>query len=121
MFRDDTTPTPRTKLYVIRGGRHGFKATDQGEKTMNAYKFAEYRGNSTVASGVTLLVSMWFLLAAGAILSDPAPAYSQRALAAAAPTVQAAEAPAIAVPAALAIAPEARLTITVEASRSATL
>jgi hypothetical protein len=118
MFRDDTTPTPRTKVYVIRGGRHGLKATDQGEKTMNAYKFAEYRGNSTVASGVTLLVSMWFLVAAGAILSDPAAADTPRA---ATPTVQAAEAPAVAVPAALAIAPEARLTITVEARRSATL
>jgi hypothetical protein len=83
---------------------------------MNTYKFAEYPSNSSVASGVTMLVSVWFLVAAGAILSDPPSIYTQRALAheTAAPAGYAeAAAPA-------AISPEAHLTITVEAKRSAT-
>ena len=90
---------------------------------MKEYKFAEYPSNSSVSSGVTLAVAMWFLVAAGAILADPVSPYTQRALAEAnQPTAYAQEAAAPAVvPASLAIAPEARFTITVEASRSATL
>ena len=45
---------------------------------MNAYRFAAYPSNSAVASGVTFLVSAWFLVAAGAILGDPASPYTQR-------------------------------------------
>jgi hypothetical protein len=85
---------------------------------MNTYKFAEYPSNSSVASGVTMLVSVWFLVAAGAILSDPPSVYTQRALAhettAPASYADAAAAPAVA------ISPDAHLTITVEAKRSAT-
>ena len=35
------------------------------------YRFAAYPTHSSVAAGVTVLVSVWFLVAAGAILSDP--------------------------------------------------
>jgi len=45
---------------------------------MNAYRFAAYPSNSLVAAGVTFAVSVWFLVAAGAILSDPASPYTQR-------------------------------------------
>ena len=45
---------------------------------MNEYRFAAYPSNSSIAAGVTLLVSTWFLVAAGAILSDPTSPYTQR-------------------------------------------
>jgi len=45
---------------------------------MNAYRFADYPSNSVVAAGVTVLVSAWFLVAAGAILTDPPSPYTQR-------------------------------------------
>lgn len=45
---------------------------------MNAFKFAAYPSNDLVAAGVTVLVSAWFLVAAGAILNDPASPYTQR-------------------------------------------
>lgn len=45
---------------------------------MNNYKFAEYPSHSSVAAGVTVLVSVWFLVAAGAILSDPSSPYTTR-------------------------------------------
>jgi hypothetical protein len=44
---------------------------------MNAYRFADYPSNSVVAAGVTVLVSAWFLVAAGAILTDPPSPYTQ--------------------------------------------
>jgi hypothetical protein len=92
---------------------------------MNTYKFAEYPSNSSVASGVTMLVSVWFLVAAGAILSDAPSVYTQRhaeVQAKVTPQTQYAEVatPAALIPAAL-IAPEAHLTITVEARRSVNL
>lgn len=37
---------------------------------MPAYKFAQLPSNSSVVAAVTLLVSAWFLLAAGALLTD---------------------------------------------------
>ena len=74
---------------------------------MNEYRFADYPSNSAVASGVTLLVSAWFLVAAGAIIADPVSPYTQR------PVAQAA-APA---PAVMAAAPAAYFTIKVEAKR----
>jgi hypothetical protein len=86
---------------------------------MNAYEFAE----SSVATGVTLLVSAWFLVAAGAILTDPVSPYTQR------PVAQAvAQSPAASIvvaekqsaPRLLAVssaAPDARFTITVQAKR----
>ena len=75
---------------------------------MNVYKFAE----SSVASGVTLLVSAWFLVAAGAILADPESAYTR-------PVTQALNTDSIVVaetPAAAVVAGE---TIVVEAKRLA--
>ena len=79
---------------------------------MNDYKFTQYPSNSSVASGITMLVSVWFLVAAGAILSDPVSPYTTRKV------MQAQAAPAVRT---VAIAPEAHLTITVEAHRSANL
>lgn len=38
---------------------------------MASYKFSEVPSNSSVASLVTLLVSAWFLAAAGAMLAEP--------------------------------------------------
>jgi len=37
---------------------------------MNAYKFSDMPSNAAVTSVVTLLVSAWFVLASGAILTD---------------------------------------------------
>ena len=76
---------------------------------MNEYRFAEYPSNSTVASGVTLLVSAWFLVAAGANLADRDSPYTQR------PVVAQAAAPAPAAVAAL--TPATYFSITVEAKR----
>ncbi len=66
--------------------------------------FSFLRGESTVAAAVTTVVCAWFLMAAAAILTDPASPYTTR-VARPAPTGP------------VAIAPEARLTITVEAHR----
>jgi hypothetical protein len=72
---------------------------------MNAYKFSELPSNAAVASLVTVLVSAWFALASGAILTDQ---HSEA-------TIEMARA----VPMASAdIPPEARETIIVEARRS---
>jgi len=85
---------------------------------MSQYEFAE----SSVASAVTLLVSAWFLVAAGAILTDPSSPYTQRAPQAVAETTAASivvaedeHAPSL-IPVA-AVAPDARFTITVQAKR----
>jgi hypothetical protein len=119
MFSDATAPHPqRTRLQVIHGGRQGSSRIAQGEKKMNGYRFTQYPSNSSVASGVTLLVSAWFLVAAGAILTDPASPYTQRKQVQAAVHQHAANAP---VSAGSPIAPEAHLTILVEARRSANL
>ena len=39
---------------------------------MKAFKFATYPNNEAVASSMTALVSAWFLVAACAILAEPA-------------------------------------------------
>ena len=81
---------------------------------MSAYKFVNVPSNSSVDFGVTMLVSVWFLVAAGAILSDPSSPYTNRN------QVQAVAAKVETAPATtVAIAPEARLTIKVEARRLA--
>ena len=60
---------------------------------MNTYEFAE----SHVATGVTLLVSAWFLVAGGAILADPESPYTARPVAEAnAASIVVAETPAYA-------------------------
>jgi hypothetical protein len=51
---------------------------DKGETKMNAFQFPTYPSSSSVASGVTVLVSAWFLVAAGAILSDPSSPYTSK-------------------------------------------
>ena len=73
---------------------------------MNTYKFSGMPSNAAVASMVTILVSAWFVLAGGAILTDQhseANVDSARAVA-----MSSAEIPA-----------EARMTIVVEARRTA--
>jgi hypothetical protein len=118
MFR--AAPKPRISLYLVQGRQEPVAAIRKGATKMNTYKFADYPSNSSVASGVTVLVSVWFLVAAGAILSDPPSIYTQRPVEAQA-ALQARYAQALAP--ATRIVPEARLTITVEAKRerSATL
>jgi hypothetical protein len=72
--------------------------------TMNTYRFSGLPSNGSVAAAVTMLVSAWFTLAGGAILTDHHSAA----------TIEAARA----VPGHnAAIPPEARLTIVVEARR----
>ncbi|HUL95665.1 MAG TPA: hypothetical protein VLT89_06625 [Usitatibacter sp.] len=95
---------------------------------MNAFKFAAYPSNNAIASGVTLLVSAWFLVAAGAILADPASPYTQRDAKAASPIKTAGTDRAAPVttarmeeglqPASL-VVPAVRYTITVQARRTA--
>ena len=88
---------------------------------MNEYKFTQYPSNSSVASSITMLVSAWFLVAAGAILSDPVSPYTTRqVMQAQTAPVRAADAASSAAPA-VAIPPEAHLTITVAARRPANL
>lgn len=80
--------------------------------------FRGLRGESAVAAFVTMLVCAWFLVAAGAILADPASPYTTRAVHVHAfPPVEvvAGAAPGAREP--VAVAPEAHLTITVEARR----
>jgi hypothetical protein len=113
-------PQPAQNLYLVAGGKGRspkLKGASNMNTNINGYEFAE----STVATGVTLLVSAWFLVAAGAILTDPVSPYTQRPLVreAAAPAsiqVAHAQAPRL-LPAAMAVAPDARFTITVEAKR----
>lgn len=83
---------------------------------MNALRLAAYPANATVADGVTLLVSAWFLVAGAAMLSDPTSVYTQRNVAKAPAAVQVAEVPQLA---AVAVAPEAHFTIVVAAKRPA--
>jgi len=89
--------------------------------TLMEYKFAEFKSESSVASGVTVLVSAWFLVAAGAILADPVSPYTQRTVVQEAATPSAvttvAEAPSAKLFPVVATAPAARFTITVEAKR----
>ena len=65
---------------------------------MNAFKVAAYPSNDLIGSGVTVLVSAWFLVAAGAILNDPASPYTQRVVEEKPARVAMAEAPTHGVP-----------------------
>ena len=118
MFQADAKPTNQTKLYVVASGP-GLKGIRKGEMKMNAYRFASYPSNSAVASGVTMLVSAWFLVAGGLILTDSAG--TPQAPVQAAPVTQSSEEAATPVITNVAIAPEAHFTINVEAHRSANL
>jgi hypothetical protein len=108
MFRADGNSAPRAPLYLVAQG--GPVGSTQGEKKMNTYRFANLPSNSAVDFSVTALVSVWFLVAAGAILSDPPSPYGHRY-----------QAPALQAKAAPVIPPQARFTIIVEARRSAAL
>jgi hypothetical protein len=75
MFQAETRTANR--LHLVQGRKERSR-TLKGVSTMNTvnmteYKFAEYPNNESIASGVTLLVSAWFLVAAGAIVADPSP------------------------------------------------
>ena len=75
---------------------------------MQPFQFVQIPSNGAVASVVTILVSAWFVLAGGAILTDQ---HSEGTLEMArAPTARTAE-----------IAPEAHVTIVVEARRSSAI
>jgi len=90
---------------------------------MNEYRFPEYPSSKSVANGVTVLVSCWFLVAAGAILGDPASPYTRAqhpvitientANMAAAEQIQS---PRVR-PVAMVVSPNARFSIRVEAKR----
>ena len=82
--------------------------SQRGMQMETTYKFAPVPSNSSVAGLVTLMVSAWFLVAAGAIFADPAFARGERS-----PAVQAQRTAATAV----AAAPDAHFKITVEAQR----
>ena len=86
---------------------------------MTEYRFAEYPSNSSVSSVVTLLVSAWFLVAAGAILVDPVSPYTARPeLRAQTATVTVAQlTPAPRFVPVVAGDPDTHFTITVEAKR----
>jgi hypothetical protein len=83
-----------------------FKTNTQTQrgKHMNTFKFSGLPSNASVASAVTMLVTGWFALAGGAILSDN---HSEA-------TIENARAVQVA---SAAIPEEARLTIVVEAKR----
>ena len=84
---------------------------------MNTYRFPTYPSSSLVASGVTALVSVWFLVAAGAILSDPSSPYTRRVVSASTPVKTAHVEVNLR---RVALAPPALGTIYVSARRSAT-
>ena len=111
MFQTETRTTPQ--LQLVAGGKERRERQLKGaiamNTNMNEYRFAAYPSNSSVASGVTLLVSAWFLVAAGAIIADPTSPYTQRPAA-----VAQAKAPGVVVAEA---APATYFTITVEAKR----
>ncbi len=75
----------------------------------STYRFANLPSHSSVVAGVTVLVSAWFLVAAGTLVSEAGFDFRQGA----AQPVRSA--------AAVKVAPEARLKIVVTASRSAAL
>src|SRR6185312_6205932 len=73
---NETHARPVTRLQLVVPRQR--KSNAKGETQMNAFRFAAYPSNDLVAAGVTVLVSAWFLVAAGAILGDPASPYTQR-------------------------------------------
>jgi hypothetical protein len=86
---------------------------------MTEYRFAEYPSNASVSSGVTMLVSAWFLVAAGAILVDPvSPSTAREEMRAQTATVTVAQlTPSPRLVSAMAGDADTHFTITVEAKR----
>ena len=119
MFQAQTRPAKQ--LQVIQGGKEHhrtLKGVSTMKTNMTEYRFAEYPSNSSVASGVTLLVSAWFLVAAGAILADPSAPTARQDLRAQTATVTVAQlTPAPRLVSAMAGDPDTHFTITVEAKR----
>lgn len=76
------TRTPQRNLYLVWSRPGGIA---KGETKMNNYRFAAYPSHSSIAAGVTVLVSAWFLVAAGAILSDPSSPYTRKVISTPAP------------------------------------
>jgi hypothetical protein len=80
---------------------------------MSTYRFAEVPSNESVASLTTLLVSAWFLVAAGAMLAEPTVESQARALATRTPVVTVKQLSAVDL-----VQPDARFTIEVAARRT---
>jgi hypothetical protein len=87
--------------------------TETKEKKMSKFRFAELPSNESVASLTTLVVSAWFLVAAGAMLVEPTVESQARALART-PVVTIKE-----LSVSEAVQPDARFTIEVAARRHA--
>ena len=81
---------------------------------MSPFKFAQVPSNDSVASLVTLIVSAWFLMAAGAMLAEPSVDQQARSMHAKTPVVSVRQ-----VSAMQEEQPDARFTIHVVAQRSA--
>ncbi len=64
------TRTTQRNLYLV-WSRTEAQGIAKGEMKMNNYRFAAYPSNSSVAAGVTVLVSAWFLIAV--LRSSPTP------------------------------------------------
>ena len=117
-------PHATKQLQVIQGGKEHHR-TLKGVRNMDKkidmteYRFTEYPSNSSVASGVTMLVAVWFLVAAGAVLADPASPYTTRSdLRAQTATVTVAQlTPAPRLVSAMAGEADTHFTITVETKR----
>lgn len=124
MYRDDTRSNSRNTLYLVARRGPNIRGMTKGAQNMNAYKFANLPSNSSVDSGVTMLVSVWFLVAAAAILGDPSSTYTSRdplAVTEVAPQARETVVVEASRTTSVALAPQARETIVVQASRSATL
>lgn len=79
---------------------------------MSTYKFANLPSNESVATLTSFLISAWFLMAAGAMLTEPTVEAQARALAAKTPEVTVRQISANTV-----VEPDARFTIEVAAKR----
>jgi len=71
------TRTAERNLYLV-WSRQEAREDNKGETKMKTYKFAGYPSNSSVAAGVTVLVSVWFLVAGAVMLTDPSSPYTTR-------------------------------------------
>ena len=80
---------------------------------MSTFKFADLPSNESVASLTTFLISSWFLVAAGVMLTEPTVESQARAIAAKTPVVTVRQLTA------QAEQPDARFTIEVVARREA--
>lgn len=82
---------------------------------MTTYAFDEFPSSSSVAAGVTLLASAWFLVAGATMIGSPTDTQIARASSVSVKPLGVMPSPQ---PPSMAIAPEARLTIVVSAHRA---